>query len=114
MQFESREALINYEKEREEYYRNWFEISNKNLFEFYKLMFLETFHPKYRDIKKKYENYDGGWYRKGNNLIFATYLFSIDTKDLKDGEVCCELGSNYDENNIKSMYISYKDMLIQM
>ena len=52
MQFESREALINYEKEREEYYRNWFEISNKNLFEFYKLMFLETFHPKYRDIKK--------------------------------------------------------------
>ena len=59
MQFESREALINYEKEREEYYRNWFEISNKNLFEFYKLMFLETFHPKYRAINKTYLNYDG-------------------------------------------------------
>jgi hypothetical protein len=114
MQFESREALINFEKEREEYYRNWFETSNKNLFEFYKLMFLETFHPKYRDIKKKYENYDGGWYRRGNNLIFATYLFSIDTKVLKEGEVCCELGSNYDENDIKSMYIYHKDMLIQM
>ena len=81
MQFESREALINYEKEREEYYRNWFEISNKNLFEFYKLMFLETFHPKYRDIKKKYENYDGGWYRKGNNLIFAT-IFIKGTHDI--------------------------------
>ena len=36
MQFESIEALINYEKEREEYYRNWFKIINKNLFEFYK------------------------------------------------------------------------------
>ena len=67
------------------------------------------------DIKPQvFENYDGGWYRKNDRLIFATYLFSIDTKDLKEGEVCCELGSNYDENDIKSMYIYHKDMLIQM
>ena len=32
----------------------------------------------------------------------------------KDGEMCCELGSNYDENDIKSMYIYHKDMLIQI
>lgn len=114
MQFENREALINFEKEREEYYRRWLEIRKRDLFKFYKMMFLEAFHPKYRNIKKKFENYDGGWYRKNDRLIFATYLFSIDTKDLKEGEVCCELGSNYDENDIKSMYIYHKDMLIQM
>lgn len=114
MQFESREALINYEKEREEYYRNWFEISNKNLFEFYKLMFFETFHPKYRDIKKKYDNYNGGWYRKNNRLIFATCLFAIDTKNLNDGDMCCELGSDYDENDIQSIYVCHEDTLMKI
>lgn len=113
MQFENREALINYEKERDEYYKNWFKTSNKNLFEFYKLMFLETFHPKYRELKKKYENYDGGWYRK-NNKIFTHYLFSIDTKDLNDGDICFELESDYDENNIQSAYLCYGNMLMQI
>lgn len=114
MQFESREALINYEKEREEYFRNWHAISNKNLFEFYKLMFLETFHPKYRSIKKKYENYNGGWYRREDGVIFTRFISLIDIKELKDGDVCCELESHYNENNIRSVYLYHRDMLIRM
>ena len=114
MQFESREALINYEKEREEYFNNWFRTTHKNLFEFYKMMFLETFHPKYKAIRKKYENYNGGWYRKNDKLIFATHIFVIDTNSLKDGDVCCELGNNYDENDVQSIYVYCKDVLMKM
>ena len=114
MKFKSREALINFEKEREEYYRNWFKISNRNLFEFYKLMFLETFHPKYRNKKKEYKNYNGGWYRREDGVVFTTHIHLIDTKDLKNGDVCCELESNYNENNILSVYLYHKDMLIRI
>lgn len=114
MRFENREALINFEKEREEYYRRWLEIRKRDLFKFYKMMFLETFHTRYRSIKEKYENYDGGWYMNDNGVIFTNYLYSIDEKDLKEGDLCCELGDDCDENNIDRIYAYHNGILMKI
>ena len=81
MQFKNKEDLLKFEIEREEYYSNWFKRANNNLFEFYKLLFLETFHPKYRTIKKMYDNYNGGWYRGEDGIVYTTSLEYIEDID---------------------------------
>lgn len=63
-EFASRETMLEYEKEREQYYMDGISICNRrHIFAFYKTLFLETFHPKYRAIKKEYDGYCGGWWR---------------------------------------------------
>ena len=78
MQFKNKEELLRFEKEREEYYNNWFKRTKNNLFEFYKLLFLEIFHPKYRTIKKMYDNYNGGWYRGEDGIVYTTLLGCVE------------------------------------
>lgn len=115
MEFKDRESLINFEREREKYFYNWHSICNrKHLLKFYIYSFLETFHPKYRAIKELYEGYNGGWYKNKNGIILTKHLSLIDTNNLREGDYCCELGFDYDENNVQSIYIYHKNILMKI
>lgn len=84
-EFKNREEMLNYEKQRDAYYKNWVSLSNSNLFGFYKLLFLELFHPKYRATKKEYNSYMGGWFRDENGFIHTNNLAIV--SGAKNGEI---------------------------
>lgn len=91
MEFASREEMLRFERERELYLLDWIEISNRrHLGTFYKHLFLEALHPKYRAIKKMYEGYHGGWYRDEHGRPTSAHVWLIDTEKLFDGEICVE------------------------
>ncbi|MGN0246510.1 MAG: hypothetical protein ACI4DK_11190 [Lachnospiraceae bacterium] len=105
MEFDSREAMLQFENDREQYFLDWIARCNRrNLGEFYKYLFLEAFHPKYRAIKKMYEEYDGGWYRDEHGWICTKYIGNIDSSNLKDGDICVER----DDNAIYNFYVFHE------
>jgi hypothetical protein len=105
-EFVSREAMLEYEKEREQYYMDGISICNRrHIFQFYKMLFLETFHPKHRAIKKEYDNYCGGWWRNDKGWACADYIQCIDPSRLCDDTVCLEY---YGQNHPIAVYI-YKN-----
>ena len=86
IEFNSKEEMIAYEKDREEYYMQF--LNAKNTFEFYKLWFKEIFNKEYRELKKKYDGYCGGWYRDKDGVIHAVDVCFIDSDRVKNGEIC--------------------------
>ena len=105
-EFTSREAMFVYEQERERYYMEGISICNRShIFAFYKMLFLETFHPKYRAIKKEYDNYCGGWWRNDKGWACAEHVQCIDPSKLCDGTVCLECDQY---NNPTAVYV-YKN-----
>lgn len=102
MEFASREEMLRFEREREQYLTEWIAISNRrNLGTFYKRLFVEAFHPKYRAIKKMYEGYHGGWYRDEHGRPTSAHVWLIDTEKLSDGEICVER----DDTAIYGVYV---------
>lgn len=66
MEFSSYDDMIKFEAEREQFYLDFIGICDSFdpfRIKFYKRLFLETFHPKYRHQKKLYDSYRGGWWR---------------------------------------------------
>lgn len=106
-EFTNREAMLQYEKEREQYYMDGISICNRHhIFEFYKMLFLETFHPKYRAIKKEYDNYSGGWWRNDKGWACADYIQAINPNQLYNGTICLEY---YGHDNPIAIYIHKND-----
>lgn len=107
-EFESRDAMLEYEKEREQYYMEGISVCNRrHIFEFYKMLFLETFHPRYRAIKKEYDSYCGGWWRNDKGWPCADYIQEINPNQLCDGTVCLEY---YGHDNPMAIYIYKNDV----
>lgn len=111
MEFSSREEMLKFEREREQYLMHWISISNRgHLLEFYKLLILETFHPKYRAIKKKYEGYNGGWYRDKHGYPTSAYIWCIDQDRLSEGDICIER----DDEAIYGVFMFAEGMMRQI
>ena len=67
MEFSSYEDMKKFEAEREQFYLDFLDICHSFVpfrFKFYKRLFLESFHPKYRSQKKLYDGYYGGWWKR--------------------------------------------------
>lgn len=88
IEFNSEEEMIAYEKDREDYYIQF--LNTKNTFEFYRLCLKEIFNKEYRELKKKYDGYCGGWYRDENNIIHALDVSCIDLGKVKNGDICID------------------------
>ena len=85
IEFNSKEEMIAYEKDRENYYMQF--LNTKNIFEFYKLWFKEIFNKKYRELKREYDGYCGGWYRDEKNIIHAIDVSFVCRNKVKDGDI---------------------------
>lgn len=101
-EFSSRAEMLQYEKLREEYYLE--SISSR--WNIYKTMFLEIFHPKYRALKRRYDGYAGGYWIDDKGRFCANHVALIDTKRLKDGDICIEY--NEYSGDISRLYV-FKD-----
>lgn len=88
IEFNSKEEMIAYEKDREKYYMQF--LNTKNTFEFYKLWFKEVFTKEYKELKKKYDGYCGGWYRDVDDIIYAPDISCIDLGRIKNGDICID------------------------
>lgn len=87
-EFNSKEEMIAYEKDRENYYMQFLNV--KSTFEFYKLWLKEIFNKEYRELKKKYDGYCGGWYRDEDGVIHALDISCIDLGRIKNGDICID------------------------
>lgn len=93
MEFKSYEDVKRFEEERERYYLSFIGLCNSFdpfRVNFYKRIFLDAFHPKYRATKKMYDKYYGGWWRDKNGRPCAEHIGFIDSDCLTDGELCVE------------------------
>jgi len=88
IEFNSKEEMIAYETDRENYYMQF--LNAKNTFEFYKLWFKELFVKEYRELKKKYDGYCGGWYRDKDGIIHTENISCVDSDKVKNGDICIE------------------------
>lgn len=89
MEFESRAAMLAYEKARADYYMETINAVNRGqLGRFYKLWLREIFVPTYRKIKKEYDSYRGGWWRDENGVIHTDHLFNVDSDKISSGTIC--------------------------
>lgn len=90
MEFSSKEELLLYERERENYYMESISAVNRgDLGKFYWLWLREIFVPKYRKLKKEYDNYYGnGWYRDEKGIIHTRHISNVETSGLNDGTIC--------------------------
>ena len=110
-QFSSRNEMLQYEANRERYLLHWIAISNRrHLWDFYKNLFLEIFHPKYRAIKKEYMNYSGGWWRDENGYACAESIQFIDINSLHYGDICLERN----DNSVYGVYVFNGEYLCQI
>ena len=91
MEFTSKEEMLAYETAREDYYLEFINaVERKHIGKFYKLWFRELFIPKYRKLKKEYDEYIGGWWRDENGVIHTKNIWCIDTNKISNGTVCIE------------------------
>lgn len=93
MEFSTYEEMIKFEAERERYYLNFIHICDSFdpfRFKFYKQLFLETFHPKYRFKKKLYDGYYGGWGRDSEGHPCANSIQLIDIASIMDNPITDE------------------------
>ena len=113
MEFPTYEEMIKFETEREKYYLNFIHICDSFdpfRFKFYKQLFLETFHPKYRLRKKLYDGYYGGWWRDSEGHPCANPIQLIDIASINDGEICIER----DDKCIYAIYLKENNSLIKI
>ena len=85
LEFNSKEEMIAYEREREKYYMQF--LNTKSTFEFYRLWIKEIFNKEYRELKKKYDGYCGGWYRDEDGIIHALDICFVDKDRIKDEDI---------------------------
>ena len=86
--FKSYDELMIFEMSREQYYRGY---SEYNMFTRAFRAILDLLHPKYREIRKKYGEYSGGWWRDSRGHSFALNINHIDCSYLHEGDVCFEV-----------------------
>ena len=113
MEFSTYEEMIKFETERERYYLNFIHICDSFdpfRLKFYKQLFLETFHPKYRFKKKLYDGYYGGWWRDSEGHPCANPIQLIDIASINDGEICIER----DDKCIYAIYLKENNSLIKI
>ena len=92
MEFNSKQEMLDYEKAREGYYAEFINaVENRQIGKFYKLWLRELFIPKYRKLKKEYDEYNGGWWKDENGAIWAHSIRCIDTDKIVDGTICIEI-----------------------
>ena len=111
MEFSSYDDMIKFEAERERFYLDFIDICNSFdplRIKFYKRLFLETFHPQYRRLKKLYNSYYGGWWRDSGGHPCANPIQHIDTDFVSDGEICIER----DDRCIYAVY-RFKRVILQ-
>ena len=106
MEFKSKEEMLDYEKAREDYYLESIRAVNEgHIGRFYYLWLREIFIPKYRKLKKEYDNYSGGWYKDENGFIHTKHISFVDLDTLEKGSICIE----EDVENFKSIYVLGKE-----
>lgn len=113
MEFPSYKDMMEFEKERENFYLDFLHICDSfDPFRvgFYKRLFLETFHPKYRSLRKLYDGYYGGWWRDEAGHPCAFPIQRIDIDAVSDGEICIER----DDRCIYGFYLKKDGLLIKL
>lgn len=113
MEFSSYDDMIKFEAEREQFYLDFIGICDSFdpfRIKFYKRLFLETFHPKYRHQKKLYDSYRGGWWRDSDGRPCANPIQLIDTDSVSDGEICIER----DDRCIYAVYLKTDGVLMKI
>lgn len=113
MEFPNYMDMMEFEAAREKYYLDFIHIFNSYdplRLKFYKRLFLEAFHPKYRSLKKMYDGYIGGWWRDENGHPCAHPIELIDIDSVSDGEICIER----DDSCIYAVYLKKDDCLIKI
>ena len=91
MEFASKQEMLAYEKAREDYYAEFINaVESKQIGKFYRLWLRELFIPKYRKLKKEYDNYIGGWWKDEEGIIHAKSIWLIDTNKIPNGTICIE------------------------
>ncbi len=113
MEFSSYDDMIKFEAERERFYLDF--IGTCDSFDplrikFYKRLFLEAFHPKYRSLKKLYDSYYGGWWRDSDGHPCANPIQLIDIDSVSDGEICIER----DDRCIYAVYFKADGVLMKV
>lgn len=89
MEFASRQEMLAYEKAREDYYAEFISaVERRQIGKFYKLWIREILVPKYRKLKKEYDEYHGGWWRDEYGIIHAKSVWCVDTDKITDGTIC--------------------------
>lgn len=110
-EFSSRDEMRRFEQEREDYLMEGIRLCDRShLGAFYKQLFLETFHPKYRAIKNYYEDYRGGYWRDEHGYICAEHTGNIDIEKITDGEFCIIR----DDDAIYDIYVFSNGALIKL
>ena len=79
--------MLAFEWERERYYMKSIDAIHENLFKFYFLWLRELIVPRYRKLKKIYDNYSGGYYKDGYGLLHAKHVAFVDNKH-PHGTIC--------------------------
>lgn len=102
-EFSSYDEMMRFERDQELYFIRYIKAC-EDPFKFYKQLFLETFHPKYRRIKKMYEEYAGGFWRDDHGYLCSNQCNLI-LDNISDGEVWIER----DAIAIYSVYIRNVD-----
>lgn len=110
MEFPNYMDMMEFEAAREKYYLDFIHICNSYdplRLKFYKRLFLEAFHPKYRSLKKMYDGYIGGWWRDENGHPCAHPIELIDMDSVLEGEICIER----DDKCIYGVYVKKNNIL---
>lgn len=113
MEFSSYEDMKKFEAEREQFYLDFLDICHSFdpfRFKFYKRLFLESFHPKYRSQKKLYDGYYGGWWRDSDGRPCTNPIQLIDIDSVSDGEICIER----DDSCIYAVYLKKDGCLVKI
>ena len=113
MEFPSYEDMKRFEMKRERFYLDFLDICNSYdplRFKFYKRVFLEAFHPKYRAQKKLYDGYYGGWWRDSDGHPCANPIQHIDVDSVSNGEICIERDDRY----IYALYFKKDGCLVKI
>lgn len=94
MEFASYEDMVKFESDREKYYMDFIHLCDGHndpfRLRFYKRLFLDAFHPRYRAAKKLYDGYQGGYWRDDRGYLCAKRIDLIDERLIESGEICIE------------------------
>lgn len=90
-EFESEEALIQFEKERQEYYIRQLDEIHRNRLNCYKHIIQEYLTSKGRQLRKLYDNYLGGYWKDANGYIYTHNIhLLVDDGRFKSGQLAIE------------------------
>lgn len=103
-EFSSREDMMAYEDARENYLASRM-VHICGLGNFYKYLFLDIFHPKYRKIMKEYESYYSGYWRDDYGHVWSICsLPTLPDYIFKDGDIFV-FQSRYEPFSVLEIYV---------